>query len=82
MKKHNKMTFARSKDYDQTVHELSLTKVFTVCFKSRRRQRSGIHTIKRKHHIIQESKEVSSFPVGEHKAARNRQDSMTRNKNN
>ena len=29
----------------------------------------------RKHHI-QESQEVSPFPTGDHKAARNRQDSM------
>ena len=29
----------------------------------------------RKHHIL-ESQEVSPFPTGDHKAARNRQDSM------
>ena len=54
-------------------------------------QRSGIDTIKyhirtlaiwesdkntRKHHIP-ESQEVSPFPAGDHKAARNREDSMT-----
>ena len=35
----------------------------------------------RKRHI-QESQEVSPFPTGDHKASRNRQDSMTGNTNN
>ena len=34
-----------------------------------------------KHHI-QEGREVSPFPAGDHNAARNRQDGMTRNTNN
>ena len=34
------------------------------------------HKNTRKHHI-QESQEVSPFPAGDHKAARNRQDRMT-----
>ena len=37
--------------------------------------------VTRKHHK-QESKEVSPFPAGDHKAARNRQDSMTDMKDN
>ena len=32
-------------------------------------------------HPIQESQEVSSFPAGDHKATRNRQEIMTRNTN-
>ena len=46
-------------------------KTKSFCFSSKRQG-----TTKRKHHI-QERQEVSHFPASEHKAARERQDSMT-----